>query len=208
MTTRTALLASLGLAALVAGCGADTTTANPTGTPAMQQQPRYGISQEDRFVTARGGSSPGTISGVTGGVGEQNPAGPRVTGVGSGSAGQQGMIALATGDNQFVYVPASEYAQYQRRPRTSSGGPSRQQVVEFSRLLDRAEQAIGSGRLSAAAQDIARAETMVWRARTPEQSYEPALRDLATARTAANRGDAAAAREAISALKSRMRAAT
>jgi hypothetical protein len=47
---------------------------------------------------------------------------------------------------------------------------------------------------------------MVMNVRTPSQPYEPALRDLATAREAAGRGDSRAANQALDALKSRLRA--
>ena len=198
-----AMTVTAGALGLLAACAPEQTPGPLALTPGSAE---YEVRQQ-QLRSAQ--ATPGTRSGVTVGIGEQGNAGPQFTGGGSGSLAQPGMVRQWSSLDEFTYVPADQASQYLRRPRAAgASGPTPQQVVEFSRRLDRAEQAIASGRLSAASQEIARAETMVWRARTETQTYEAALRDLAAARGAANRGDGGAALAAINAIKSRMRAAS
>jgi hypothetical protein len=222
--TRTggALMVMLGMAAC-----ADTSTPN-----LMQQQPRYGSTQEDRFVTERARTGAGVqapiVRGtgqITGGLGSAEvqrvaPAGP--------GAERQGVVPFMGGEDQLYYVPTAQAAQYQRRARQSQAAaaaaapaagataaaattgrpPSTEEVLQFSRTLDRAQAHLNARRNTAAVNEIERAETMVVNARTRSQPYEAALRDLSTARQAAGRGDSRAANEALDALKSRLAAPT
>jgi hypothetical protein len=204
-----ALVVMLGMA----GC-ADTSTPN-----LMQQAPRYGSTQEDRFVTERARTGAGVEAPMVRGTGQisgglGNAEVQRTPGSGPG-AGQPGVVAFMGGEDQIFYVPADQAARYQRRANrpaaagataAAAPGPTSEQVLQFSRTLDRAQGHVNARRNSAAVTELERAEQMVLNARTPNQPYEAALRDLSTARLAAARGDTRAANDAINSLKSRLRA--
>jgi hypothetical protein len=211
-----ALMVMLGVAAC-----ADTSSPN-----LMQQAPRYGSTQEDRFVTERARTGAGVEAPIVRGTGQisgglGNAEVQRTPGAGAG-AGQPGVVAFMGGEDQIYYVPAAQAAQYQRRASrgaaatapaaggtaVAAGRPTTEQVLQFSRTLDRAQAHLNARRNAAAASEIERAEIMVLNVRTPSQPYDAALRDLASAREAAGRGDSSAANQALDALKSRLRAPT
>ena len=175
-----------------------------------------GTQQPSGVPTPQGGSSPNLAAPFVVGTGQflggmGNAEVQRTPGSGGGIGGGAGSPVAAVVSEQPSYCDAIASRarvrrQADRSATSGAGSATDDRVFQFSRTVDRAQTFVNAGRYGPAVAELECAEQIVLNARTPTQPYEAALRDLATARLAAARGDRGTANEAINALKGRLRA--